>query len=120
MGVQSNSQFERRRVQRIDLRRRARIVIGTRHYAGWIDDISPAGAQLQTLTSIGPLGSVFLRLPDLRALQCTLHWSNSHKAGVSFELPLSIEEFSGWVSGRAELTPHMRRLATADITDIAA
>ena len=120
MGVHSSSQFERRRVERIDLRCRARIVIGTRHYAGWIDDISCAGAQLQTLTAIGRLGSVLLRLPDLRPLQCTLHWSNSHKAGVSFELPLSVQEFSAWVRGRAELTPHMRRLTIADITDLAA
>lgn len=120
MGVQSRSQFDRRRVERIDLRCRARIVIGTRHYAGWIDDISCAGAQLQTLTPIGQLGSVLLRLPDLRPLQCTLHWSTSHNAGVSFELPLSVEEFSGWVAGRAELTPHMRRLTIADITDLAA
>jgi hypothetical protein len=49
-----------------------------------------------------------------------LHWSSSHKAGVSFELPLSVEEFSAWVEGRAELTPHMRRLTIADITDLAA
>ena len=79
-----------------------------------------AGAQLQTLTPICRLGSVLLRLPDLRALQSTLQWSSSHKAGVSFELPLSVEEFSAWVDGRAELTPHMRRLTIADITDLAA
>ena len=120
MGVQSKSEFDRRSVERIDLRCRARIVIGTRHYTGWIDDISCAGAQLQTLTPIGRLGSVLLRLPDLRPLQCTLHWSNSHKAGVSFELPLSLEEFSAWIQGRAELTPNSRRLTVADITDLAA
>lgn len=120
MGVQSSSQFDRRRVERIDLRCRARIIIGTRHYAGWIVDISCAGAQLQTLTPIGPLGSVLLRLPDLRPLQSTLHWSTSHNAGVSFSLPLSVEEFSTWVASRAELTPHMRRLTVADITNLAA
>ena len=120
MNVQSGSQFDRRRVERIDLRCRARIVIGTRHYAGWIDDISCAGAQLQTLTPIGRLGSVLLRLPDLRPLQCSLHWTNSHKAGVSFELPLSVEEFADWIRDRAELTPHVRRLTIAYITDLAA
>ena len=66
------------------------------------------------------LGIGALEATGSKAASVYLHWSSSHKAGVSFELPLSIEECSAWVEGRAELTPLMRRLTIADITDLAA
>src|SRR5215207_9258815 len=120
MGIPLSFEFDRRRFERVDLRCRARIVIGTRHYAGWIDDISCGGARLQTLTPISRVGSVLLRLPDMRPLRCSLHWNDSHNAGVSFELPLSAEDFSTWVLIRAELSPMLRQLEIADLTVIGA
>lgn len=120
MNVPSDPRFERRQFARLELRCRARIVIGTRHYAGWIDDISRGGARLQTLTPIGRIGAVLLRLPDLRPLRCNLHWNDSHNAGVSFELPFSVDEFSAWVGLRAELSPNLQRLEIAELTELAA
>lgn len=115
-----NPKFERRQFTRFDLRCRARIVITTRHYMGWIDDISRGGARLQTITPISKLGAVRLTLPDLRPLHCRLHWHDSHNAGVSFELPLSQEEFSGWIRSRAELSQNAQRLQIAELVDLAA
>lgn len=111
---------ERRQLPRLHLRCRARIHISTRHYTGWIDDISRVGARLQTLTPISRVGAVLLRLPDLRPLHCKLHWNDSHNAGVSFELPLSLDEFSRWVLSRAEFSSDVQRLQIAELSELAA
>ena len=91
---------QRRRFPRFEVQCRARIIIGTRHYAGYLHNISRGGARLRTITPIRKLGCVLLRLPDLRPLQCQLQWTDSFHAGVSFELPLSRSELSAWARGR--------------------
>jgi hypothetical protein len=92
----------RRNFHRHDVRCRARIVIGTRHYAGYVDNISVAGARLRTISPIGKPGNVLLKLPDLPPLRCRLRWSDSHHAGVAFELLLSGSMLSAWLQGRSE------------------
>jgi hypothetical protein len=92
---------QRRRFQRTEIQCRARILIGTRHYAGYLHNISRGGAKLRTISSIRKLGSVMLRLPDLPPLRCSLRWSDSYHAGVMFELPLSQMDFRQWVTTRA-------------------
>ena len=91
----------RRRFPRQQVECRARICIGTRHYAGYLHNISRGGAKLRTITPIRKLGTVLLRLPDLQPLKCSLAWSDSYNAGVSFELPLTEGQLRSWLRGRA-------------------
>ena len=92
---------QRRRFQRLDIQCRARIRIGKRQYAGYLHNISQGGAKLRTITPIGRLGNVILRLPDLPPLKCTLRWTNAYNAGVSFELPLTKSELVEWTEARS-------------------
>lgn len=91
---------ERRRFARVEVLCRARIVIGTRHYAGYIHDISQHGAKLRTITPIRRLGRVILRLPDLHPVHCQLRWNGAYNAGVEFSKTLSKSEFAEWVQAR--------------------
>lgn len=91
---------QRRQFPRYGLQCRANIRIGTRHYAGFLHNISQKGAKLRTLTSIGEPGVVVLRLPDLRPLRCELRWIDRHHAGVAFNHPLTKLELRAFVKGR--------------------
>lgn len=99
--MQFDTHPSRRRHPRYDVRCRARIRIGTRYYAGFIDNISVSGAKLRTISPIGRLGHVVLRLPDLPALRCTLCWTDAHNAGVSFSMGLSRQELDTWARSRS-------------------
>ena len=96
---------QRRRSERYEVQCRARIVIGKRHYAGYILDISQRGAKLRTITPIRNGGDVLLTLPDLRPLRCQLRWSGSHIAGVAFEAALSRADLLRWAATRSALRP---------------
>lgn len=97
----SESHIQRRKFARLDIQCRARIRIGTRQYAGYIHNISQGGAKLRTITPIHKIGNVILRLPYLPPLRCRLRWTDSHNAGVSFELPLSPADLSRWAQSRS-------------------
>jgi len=92
---------QRRRHPRYAVQCRARIVIGKRQYAGYIQDISEGGARLRTVTSIRKLGKVMLRLPDLPLIKCYLSWTDAYHAGVVFERRLTKAELREWVQNRA-------------------
>jgi hypothetical protein len=92
---------ERRQRPRRDIQCRARIRIGNRQYAGYIQNISRGGAQLRTITPIRRLGQVILRLPDMPPIRCGLRWSGPYNAGVAFETELSPQEFATWTRGRS-------------------
>jgi hypothetical protein len=92
---------KRRRFPRFAVQCRARILIGNRHYAGYIHNISEGGAKLRTVSAIRKLGKVVLRLPDLPPLNCQLSWNDSHHAGVAFGCRLTRAELRRWVEGRA-------------------
>lgn len=92
---------QRRRFPRFAVQCRARIVIGNRQYAGYIQDISEGGARLRTISSIRKLGLVVLRLPDLAPLRCRLSWTDAYHAGVMFERRLTKAELKHWVQNRA-------------------
>jgi hypothetical protein len=94
---------QRRKHPRHQIQCRARIVIGARHHAGYLHNISQGGAKLRTITPIRKLGDVLLRLPDLPPLRCRLRWMDSYNAGVSFELELSRTVLAEWVSHRSVL-----------------
>ena len=99
----------RRRFQRHEIQCRARICIGTRHYAGYLHNISRGGAKLRTITPIRRLGHVLLRLPDLPPLKCRLAWADSYNAGVSFEVQLTRSQLSEWARSRSAVS------STADL-----
>jgi hypothetical protein len=92
---------QRRRFARFAVQCRARILIGNRHYAGYIHNISEGGAKLRTVSSIRKLGNVTLRLPNMPPLKCRLSWSDAYHAGVAFECRLTRAELRQWVEGRA-------------------
>jgi hypothetical protein len=90
----------RRQFPRQDIQCRARIHIGSCHYAGYLQNISQAGAKLRTITPIRKLGPVLLRLPDLAPLRCELRWTDAYNAGVSFERGLTRTQFAKWLHSR--------------------
>ena len=92
---------QRRRYSRYAVQCRARILIGKRQYAGYIQDISEGGARLRTVSSIRKLGTVLLRLPDLPLIKCQLSWTDAYHAGVVFERRLTKAELRQWVQNRA-------------------
>jgi hypothetical protein len=94
---------KRRQFPRHDIQCRARIHIGSCHYAGYLQNISQAGAKLRTITPIRKLGPVLLRLPDLPPLRCELRWTDAHNAGVSFELGLTRAQLMEWLESRLML-----------------
>lgn len=108
---------QRRRLPRYEVQCRARIQIGTRQYAGYLHDISQAGAKLRTITPIRRPGRVILRLPDLPLLRCQLRWTDAYNAGVSFELALSRAEFSRWAKGRSRISGQ-NHLPERDIVEL--
>jgi hypothetical protein len=112
--VKANPQ--RRRFQRLDIQCRARIRIGKRQYAGYLHNISLGGAKLRTITPIGRLGNVILRLPDLPPLKCTLRWTNAYNAGVSFELPLTRAMLKEWTEARSAFVD-LHHLVDAEIAE---
>ena len=96
---------QRRKSARYEVQCRARIVIGKRHYAGFIHNISQGGAKLRTMTPIRSTGEVVLRLPDLPPLRCQLRWTGAYTAGVAFEPALSPADFLRWAATRSALRP---------------
>jgi hypothetical protein len=92
---------DRRDFDRHDVSCRARIVIGTRHYAGYLHNISSGGARLRTLTPIGRIGTVLLKLPDLPPIRCRLQWNDRYNAGVAFELLLDKALIADWLRNRS-------------------
>lgn len=91
----------RRQFPRQQVECRARICIGTRHYAGYLHNISQGGAKLRTITPIRKLGRVLLRLPDLPPIRCSVAWTDSYNAGVAFELPLAATQLRSWLRTRS-------------------
>lgn len=91
---------QRRRFERLEIRCRARIHIGNRHYAGYIHNISEGGVKLTTLTPIRDSGEVFLSLPDLPPLRGQLCWAEVVDGGVSFHSSFPPELILKWARGR--------------------
>ena len=109
--------LQRRRFARVEIQCRARILIGTRQYAGYIHNISRGGAKLRTISPIRKLGTVILRLPDLPPLSCQLRWSDAYHAGVMFEMPLRVAEFRQWAQGRSSLSLERLEAELAELTE---
>ena len=111
---------QRRRFVRIQVQCRARILIGTRHYAGYLDNISRGGARLRTISPIRRIGAVQLRLPDLPPLRCRLCWTDAYHAGVMFEIPLTLDQLRHWVASRSSLADFFTPTDVAELSELAA
>ena len=94
---------QRRRQPRLQVQCCARIRIGNRQYAGYLHDISEAGARLRTITPIRRLGQVVLQLPDLPPIRCELRWTDAYHAGVAFSLILTRSDLSNWIETRGNI-----------------
>lgn len=105
----------RREFRRLNIHCRARIRIGDRQYAGYLDNISQGGAKLRTITPIRKIGTIILRLPDLPPLRCQLRWTDSYNAGVSFASALDEAELSKWAETRTARTDQYAEIATAPV-----
>jgi hypothetical protein len=110
---------KRRLHARTGLQCRARIRIGTRHYAGYLHNISEGGAKLRTITPIRKPGHVVLTLPDLPPIRCELKWTDSYNAGVCFELPLPTQELSGWLRERVAVERGERAAEISELPELA-
>lgn len=89
-----------RQFPRLNIRCRARIRIGNREYAGFVQNLSEGGARFATLTAVRGSGPVLLKMPDLPARWGTLCWTESHGGGVSFRMNLDGETLSAWAHAR--------------------
>jgi hypothetical protein len=101
----SASGAARREFERLNVHARAKIRIGKRAYAGFIENISQGGARIVTVTSIREIAPVSVIVPDLPPMSGTLRWVNGSEAGVQFHLKLNADVLSEWLGRR------MRRAA---------
>lgn len=98
----------RRESPRLSLRCRARIRIGKREYAGYVEDISRGGARIRTLTPVRGAGPVCLIIPDLPAMRGHFRWMEPRGGGVSFTVGMCGSALEEWARSR---------LTTADPTE---
>ena len=105
---------DRRGNARRDIQCRARIIIGTRHYAGYLHNPSRGRAKMTAITPTRNLGAVLLRLPDLPPLNCQLKRTDSYTGGVAFECALSRSRISYW----AQAQPRTGVLQACDVVDV--
>ncbi len=89
-----------RQSERLSVECRARIRIGNRQYAGYIDNLSEGGARITTFTPVQGGGKVVLRLPDLPPINGNLRWRDGTTAGVAFALTFSGEQLQEWARNR--------------------
>lgn len=101
MSESSTKRDERRQFPRYDVRCRAKILIGNRHYAGHLHNISRGGAKVRTISRIRGIGEVILTLPDLPPVRCQLRWADAYDAGVLFNLNLTMSELARWAETRS-------------------
>jgi hypothetical protein len=97
---ESAGRQRRREFARLAVEARARIRIGKRFYAGYIENISEGGARVVTLTPIRDTGPVVVTVPDLKPLGGDLRWSDGCVGGVQFRLKLDPQVLHQWLSLR--------------------
>jgi hypothetical protein len=92
--------IQQRAFARLSVDARARIRIGKRAYAGYIENISEGGARIVTLTPIRGVGPVTVTVPDLEPLRGELRWIDGCVGGVQFVLKLERDVLNRWLSLR--------------------
>ncbi|URD61732.1 PilZ domain-containing protein [Sphingomonas sp. KRR8] len=95
------AQVEDQRVHdRVTVRCPARVRIGNRQHAAYLENISAGGARLRTFGTIRDKGKVTLKLPDLPPLMGELRWVDDAAGGVMFALPEVSELVRRWIAER--------------------
>jgi hypothetical protein len=92
-----------RRFDRRPIRCPARVMIGRRQYAGFVENASEGGVKICTHSTIVPHEKVVLHLPDLPPIRAQLRWSTGHEAGIAFPFELggmSLERLMDWLEAR--------------------
>jgi hypothetical protein len=89
-----------REFARLGVQARARVRIGRRFYAGYVENISQGGARIVTLTPIRDSGRVVLTVPDLKPLTGELRWTEDCVGGVQFHLKLDKTVLHQWLGLR--------------------
>ena len=97
---ESPKRLDKREFARLPVQARARIRIGKRAYAGYIEDISEGGARIVTLTPIRGPGPVLLQMPDLAPLAGELRWYDGCVAGIRLRMKLDNVLLHHWLSLR--------------------
>ena len=92
--------FGKREFARLPVQACARIRIGKRAYAGYIEDISEGGARIVAMTPIRGSGRVIMTVPDLAPLSGDLRWSDGCVGGVQFSLKVDAAMLQEWLSRR--------------------
>ncbi len=90
------ARLEMRREQRVRYSAEARIRYGGRRGSAEVNDLSPGGARLATMDQLEPGMKLWLKLPELEALQATVMWAERFDAGCSLERPLHPAVFE-WI-----------------------
>ena len=85
---------------RVAVRCPARIRIGNRQHAAYLENISLGGARLKTFGTIRDTGKVTLKLPDLPPLMGELRWVEDAAGGVMFALPEVSDLVRRWIAER--------------------
>lgn len=85
---------------RVTVRCPARVRIGNRQHAAYLENISVGGARLKTFGTIRDTGKVTLKLPDLPPLMGELRWVEDAAGGVMFALPEVSDLVRRWISER--------------------
>ena len=80
----------------------ARVRIGNRQHAAFLENISCGGARLRTFGTIIDQGKVILILPDLPPLRGELRWVDGAAGGVAFALPEESDLVRQWIENRAK------------------
>ncbi len=93
--------LDRRRSPRLDVRCRARIRVGKREYAGFVEDISKDGARISTLTPLRGAGPVCLLIPDLPPIRGLIRWMEPNGCGILFCMSVTEPTLADWARSRA-------------------
>lgn len=99
----NTSMSSRREFPRLKVRCRARIRIGKREYAGFVENISDAGARVTTITPIRDSGPVSLILPDLPPVSGHIRWMEAHGGGVCFNFRMTDSILEDWARSRLQI-----------------
>lgn len=100
--TKQNNANDMREFSRLNVHCPARIRIGNRQYAAYVQNISEGGVRFTTLSPIREVGPVLLQLPDLPPVRGQVRWNSASEAGIAFHLKLDSELFRKWAGQRTD------------------
>ena len=92
--------FGKREFARLPVQACARIRIGKRAYAGYLEDISEGGARIVTVPPSRERCPVTMTDPNLAPIAGHLRWSDGCVGGIQFSLKLDPARLNDWLSRR--------------------